>query len=138
MIKTDIYLDVDGVLFTINPKTQRFELRNGLIEFLQFLTDNFENCYWLTCWYDGFNNVLKQIYAGDIAEKFKTCKWNDNKALSIDFSRDFIWIEDGILEEERRILIDHGCYDKYIFVPEYGDLNRLYRIKKELQKRFNI
>jgi hypothetical protein len=136
MIKADIYLDVDGVLFCRNGKI--LELRDGFIGFLKFLTDNFENCYWLTCWYDGFNEILEKAYAGGIARKFKACEWNGNKALAIDFSRDFVWIEDGISDEELQVLIQHNAVGSYIEVPFEGKMSELYKIKKELKRRFNI
>lgn len=138
MVKADIYLDVDGVLFALNKEDGLIELRDGFMSFLKFLTDNFENVYWLTCWHDGFNQILKQIYAGDIASKIKAVKWCGNKALAIDFERNFAWIEDGISDEETNVLIEHGCIDNYIEVPFYGEMHILYDIKQRLKVRFNI
>jgi hypothetical protein len=132
----DIYLDVDGVLFAVNDGI--FELRNGFIGFLRFLVCNFKNCYWLTSWYDGFNKVLQEVYAGTIAKEFKTAKWNNNKAEAIDFNRDFAWIEDGISKEEMQTLKDNNVTEKYIPVNPEGQMDALYEIKEGLRKRFNI
>jgi hypothetical protein len=136
VVDVDIYLDVDGVLFT--AENNRFQLRDGFIDFLDFITKNFINCYWLTCWNDGFNDVLQQVYAQDIARKFKTAEWIDNKALAIDYSRSFIWIEDGICPEEMQILKQKNCVNNYIAINPYGEMDRLRTLKTELIQRFNI
>ena len=141
MIDADIYLDVDGVLFTTEGGI--FELRDGFIGFLYFLTENFVNCYWLTCWEDSFNEVLKKVYAGKIAAKFKWASWNhgnkNGKATGIqDWSRPFVWIEDGISEREMEVLKEHGCEGNYIHVPYKGEMHKLYEIKDELKRRFGL
>jgi hypothetical protein len=140
-VDADIYLDVDGVLFT--TQDNMFELRDGFLGFLKFLVTNFRNCYWLTCWEDSFNEVLKLIYAGKIAEEFKYAKWNhsriEGKATGIqDWSRSFVWIEDGISAAEYNELVKHNCENNYIEVPPIGDMAHLYKVKQELIRRFNI
>lgn len=132
----DIYLDVDGVLFSMH--NGRFHLRDGVIDFLYFLTRNFANCYWLTNWNDEFNELLEKMYAGDIARKFKTCNWKVNKALAIDYSRKFLWIEDCLYDEEIEILIKHNCLDSYIYVEPKNELDILYKLKNQLKLKFNI
>jgi hypothetical protein len=101
MVNADVYLDVDGVLFC--QEDGKLELRDGILGFLHFLVDNFENCYWLTCWGASFNDVLKQIYGGRIAAKFKEARWKHgtaDKASGIqDWNRKFVWIEDGLCDE---------------------------------------
>jgi hypothetical protein len=138
MIDADIYLDVDGVLFTVENGI--FELRHGFIGFLKFLTDNFQNCYWLTCWNDGFNDVLKKVYAGSISQKFKWADWRkyDNKAMAINYTRDFVWIEDGICDNEMEVLKEKNCVNKYLYVSPEGEMDKLYIIKDELKQRFKI
>lgn len=140
MVDADIYLDVDGVLFC--QEDGRLELRDGVLGFLHFLTENFENCYWLTCWGTGFNDVLKMIYGGRIAAKFKDSHWKHgptDKASGIqDWSRKFVWIEDGLCEGAIDELVKHGCMDNYIHTPFAGEMHKLYEVKDELKKRFNI
>jgi hypothetical protein len=142
LIKADVYLDVDGVLFCRNPESGILELRDGFMGFLKFLTDNFENCYWLTCWGTEFNNVLKTIYGGRIAEKFKDSHWKHgptDKASGIqDWNRPFVWIEDGLCDGAINELKKHGCWDNYIHVPFDGEMHILYEIKDGLKKRFDI
>jgi hypothetical protein len=138
-IDVDIYLDVDGVLFTVEGGI--FELRDGVIGFLYWLVRNFKNCYWQTCWGDRFNEVLHMIYGGRIAEKFKDSNWNHGigKHSGIqDWNRPFAWIEDGISEKEMEALKEHGCESNYIHVPYKGEMHKLYEIKEELKHRFNI
>ena len=141
MISADIYLDVDGVLFTTEGGI--FELRDGFIGFLYFLTENFENCYWLTCWEDSFNGVLEKVYAGKIARKFKWARWDhgskDGKATGvIDWNRPFAWIEDGLCDNEMAVIESHGCKDNYIYVTPNGEMHKLYEIKEELKRRFGL
>jgi hypothetical protein len=140
-IDADIYLDVDGVLFTMHNNI--FELRDGFLGFLKFLVTNFRNCYWLTCWEDSFNDVLRKTYAGRIADEFKWAKWNhgriEGKATGIqDWNRPFVWIEDGIGEWEMKVLKEHGCDGNFIYVPYKGEMDYLYKVKEELIRRFNI
>jgi hypothetical protein len=138
MIDADIYLDVDGVLFTVEGGI--FELRDGVIGFLYWLTNTFKNCYWLTCWGMGFNDVLKSIYGGSIAAKFKDSNWQrGDKSTGIqDWNRRFVWIEDELCDKEIDALTEHGCMDNYIFVPPQGEMHMLYEIKEELKRRFGI
>lgn len=141
MIKADAYVDVDGVLFCRNGEI--LELRDGFMSFLKFLTDNFENCYWLTCWGTGFNDVLKTIYGGRIAAKFKDSNWSHSspidKASGIqDWTRPFVWIEDGLFDAAMEELKKHGCENNYIHVPFDGEMHILYDITEQIKKRFNI
>lgn len=139
-IDADIYLDVDGVLFCENNGI--LELRHGFVDFLWFLVNNFENCYWLTCWGTGFNDVLEKIYAGRIARKFKDSNWKHgptDKASGIqDWNRKFIWIEDGLCEGAIAELKKHNCMNNYIHVPFSGEMDYLYKVKDILIERFNI
>jgi hypothetical protein len=135
-LDVDIYLDVDGTLITINDGI--FEFRDGLIGFIRFLVVNFKNCYWLTSWRGEFGDVLRSVGAGILAKQFKTRDWSGNKAEVIDYSRDFIWIEDDLPPREVEVLKEKGCYDKYIHTPAMGDMDYLYKVKDELKRRFNI
>jgi hypothetical protein len=140
LIKADAYVDVDGVLFCRNGEI--LELRDGVVSFLKFLTDNFENVYWITCWHDGFNEILKKIYAGHVASKMKTALWKHNdidKASGIqDWERPFVWIEDGLFDGAIAELERHGCLSNYIHVPFDGEMHILYDITEQIKKRFNI
>lgn len=140
LIKADAYVDVDGVLFCQNGDI--LELRDGVVSFLKFLTDNFENVYWLTCWGTGFNDVLRKIYGGSIASKIKDSHWEHgptDKASGIqDWNRPFVWIEDGLCDGAIEELKKHGCWDNYIHVPFKGEMHILYDITEQIKKRFNI
>jgi hypothetical protein len=140
VIDADIYLDVDGVLFCENDGI--LELRDGFLGFLWFLVNNFANCYWLTCWGMGFNDVLNKVYGGKIAAKFQDSHWKHcsiDKASGIqDWNRQFVWIEDGLFPEAMEELKRHGCENNYIHVPFHGEMHKLYEVKEELKHRFNI
>jgi hypothetical protein len=140
LIDVDIYLDVDGVLFC--RENGILELRDGALGFLHFLVNNFENCYWLSSWGSGFNDVLKLIYGDKIASRFKTANWEHgpiDKASGIkDWNRRFIWIEDGISIGAMEELQKHNCVDSFINCPFTGSIHKLYDIKDELKRKFNI
>lgn len=133
----DIYIDVDGVIFYFNDNIGRFCLRNGIVEFLFYVTNNFKNCYWLTAWYDGFNEVLKKIYCSDIADKIKAIDYEHLKTENIDFSRKFLIIEDGLLDKEIEKLKKNNCIKNYIQVPFNRDANYLFKVVDEISIKIN-
>jgi len=124
----DIYIDVDGVLFFWNENIHRLSLRNGIVEFLYYVTTNFKNCYWLSAWNDGFNSVLKKIYAVDIANKIKAKYYKHLKTENIDFTRNFLIIEDGLLDKEISVLKQNNCLKSYIQVPYNKDPDYLFKV----------
>jgi len=124
----DIYIDVDGVLLYLNENINRFCLRNGIIEFLFYVTNNFKNCYWLTAWYDGFNDILEKIYCVDIAQKIEPMSFKEFKTENIDFNRKFLIIEDGLIDEEISKLKENNCLENYIQVSYNKDANYLFKV----------
>lgn len=137
MVKGDIYVDVDGVLFAYYDGN--LQLRPYVHSFLRWCCETFENCYWHTCWGGRFGDVLKFIYGGDIARKFKDSNWDHSKGkmTGIDPSRPFIWVEDGILDEEMGWLQAHGFEDRYIQVPFNDSPNALLSVKDEILYRIH-
>lgn len=52
-----------------------------------------------------------------------------SKAAYVDFSRDFIWIEDGIVDTETELLKDKGILDCYLYVDPHN-CNELLKVKE--------
>ncbi len=46
-----------------------------------------------------------------------------SKAAFVDFNRDFIWIEDGIIDVEQEILKEKGILDSYCYVDPKKETN---------------
>ncbi|OGI24996.1 MAG: hypothetical protein A3J76_04170 [Candidatus Moranbacteria bacterium RBG_13_45_13] len=111
----NLYLDIDGVLITKNGKPA-----NYLADFLSFIVFKF-NCCWLTTHCKGeakdwqmqifdkfpaeFHNLLKDI---------KPTNWNTLKTEAIDLEKDFIWLDDYIMEAEKKVLEKNNCLEKFI------------------------
>ena len=122
-----IYVDIDGVLLTKNHK-----LPVDVIEFIEFLVNNFE-CYWLTTHCRGGENKSIEYLKNFFLEKeinhfrkFKETNWNDLKTEAIDFKSNFIWLEDYPFESEKKVLAKNKKSENLIEV----DLRR----KKELNR----
>lgn len=116
-----VYLDIDGVLLTksltVPPDGKKL---------IHFVTENFD-CYWLTTHCRGGENkaieYLSKFYDDEVLEELKKVKntdWMDKKTEAIDFSSNFIWLEDYPFEAEKNDLKIHHQLDSLILV----DLNR--------------
>ena len=104
-MKPDLYLDVDGVMLHFNPIQEYSEEVNvWLLDLLINNRDRFANIYWLSCW--TLNANTDQLYLEhELLKVLKAIplKWKENKTEAINWNRPFIWIEDGITKEERKI-----------------------------------
>lgn len=132
MIK--LYLDIDGVLLT----TKRTKPADFVIPFIDFVINHFE-CYWLTTHCKGnMNSPLRYLarYFDEATisklQKIKPTNWITLKTEAIDFSSDFIWLEDNPFASEINILTAHFAKDKLIIVDlnKPDELNRVLKILK--------
>lgn len=112
----NIYLDIDGVILTKDSKPA-----NHLKEFLE-RTDNHEVC-WLTTHCKGDSeatlNYLSRFFDKEILESLKKVKptnWETLKTDAIDFTKDFVWLDDYLLEAEKARLIESDKLDSWIEV----------------------
>jgi hypothetical protein len=139
--KPALYIDVDGVLFGIYDRYS--QLRPNVVPFLKWCTEYFE-CYWLTSWprrrlnklFSSLSILLSCLMASDIAREIHEAKRTFgpyDKADAIDYTRPFFWIEDGISDDEKQYLAEHGALDRYIEVDPYGrdELERVWEILRE-------
>jgi hypothetical protein len=127
----DIYIDVDGVLFAAYDG--QLQLRPYVNSFLKWCHETFENVYWLTCWHNGFDEVLRKTY-GHWRPKYRPWGSGD-KTTGIDFTRKFIWIEDGTCKDERAVLEEKGLIRSYIEIPNMDNVDILLTIRREIEER---
>jgi hypothetical protein len=114
----DIYLDINETLLK-KDGTPAF----GIVEFLKYITDN-HSVYWLTthCRNGDNSYVLKYledklpIESHDFLKKIKATKWDTLKTSGIDFSQDFRWLDDYVMESEKKVLKENNCEEKQILI----------------------
>ncbi len=116
-----VYIDIDGVLLTKSSEVPDYGK-----EFIHFLTNNFD-CYWLTTHCRGGENraveYLSRYYDKEtlnILTSIQPTDWMDKKTEGIDYSSEFIWLEDNPFEAEKMDLIEFDCPHSLLIV----DLNR--------------
>lgn len=109
----NIYLDIDGVLLT-----KQKQPANHLAAFLKYVTENY-TCYWLTTHCKG--NAQTAInyltsYAGtevvDYLSEIQVTDWSTYKTEAINFTEDFVWLDDYALYAEVEMLKKHRSTDK--------------------------
>ena len=131
----NLYIDIDGVLLgRKSPAELETGLANGAERFLKVAV-KYYNCYWLTshCKNGNLKDVLDRLrpYATKriikLAEQIKPTNWHGRKTNAIDFSEDFLWVEDNLFDSEKAILQEQGCLDKLIEVDTRERLDDLLR-----------
>ncbi len=129
-----LYIDIDGVLLT----NKRTTIADYAIQFIDFITTHFD-CYWLTTHCKGNIsnplNYLSKYFDNAILEKIQKIKptnWTTLKTEAIDFSSDFIWLDDNPFVSEINTLAAHFANDKLIIVnlENVGELRRIIEILK--------
>jgi len=149
-MKPVLYLDVDGVLWDV-AEDGTFKGSNGLESFMNFALENFE-VRWLTSWaLEGYirEDRLPQLenFTKLSLETWKqvcpSMKWRENKTEAIDweehfYGRPFVWIEDGLLDEELIFLSELNYLDCYIHTDVFEDPDALIKAHKILLERFQL
>jgi hypothetical protein len=125
----NIYLDVDGVLLTKHGKPSE-----GVADFLRHMVEN-HNVYWLTthCKGDSAPIVahLEQKLPKETHELIRHIRpttWDVLKTDGIDFSQDFLWFDDYLMEAEKAVLEMHRCLEKQILVDLRNDPKQLNKL----------
>ena len=120
----NIYLDIDG---TLHHK-RGGRSANYLKEFLEYIL-NKHQVYWLTTHCrGGFNRAVKQIIqqnnpSADIIkllDKIIPTDWNLRKTEAIDFNQEFIWFDDYVFEDDKRVLKENNVLKSLVEI----DLNK--------------
>lgn len=129
----NIYLDIDGVILDKSLKPT-----NHLKEFLEHITTNYE-VYWLTTHCKGDSNptlvYLSRFLDEDVLEllkKIKPTNWDTLKTDAIDFTKDFVWLDDFILPMERQVLEQKNKLDCWIEVKLEDNGDGLLDVVKRL------
>lgn len=114
-LKTNVYLDIDGVILTrgVVPALH-------LEEFLHHLLYSY-SVFWLTPKYRGnakeIIRYLSQFLIPDTTLLLKyinpTC-FDLDKTEAIDFSKNFFWLDDELFDSEIKTLRDHNAFDSWI------------------------
>lgn len=122
----NLYLDIDGVILKKDGTPAE-----NLTLFLEYATKNF-TCYWLTTHCDGdatkpFLYLVGRIpqEAVPFLEKIQPTKWRLWKTEAIDFSKDFLWLDDTQFEGEKNALVEKGALDKFIIIDLKANPNQL-------------
>lgn len=130
----NLYLDIDGVLLMKNQR-----IPTGLLSFLKFTTTHFD-CFWLTTHCRlGENKAvayLSQFVSNEMIELLQLVKstdWNTLKTEAIDFSKDFVWLDDNPFNAEKQVLVQ---YEKLhcLIVVDLKRKNELRGVMEELKK----
>lgn len=129
----NIYLDIDGVLL-IDEK----HAAPHASEFLRHILSKYPNTtYWLTthCWKG--QNRAKQVIAPyletdvvKLVDLIKPTDWTDMKTEAIDFSQDFLWLDDDLWPEEMQSLEDNNATGNFIMVDLAKDPDMLSELIK--------
>lgn len=127
-----LYLDVDGVVLT-----KQGEPASHLLVFLKYATESFD-CYWLTTHCHGDTQTVIDNLSGVVPDeaipylkKLKPTVWSLWKTEAIDFSQDFVWLDDYAFDGEKQILKEHHASEKLILIDLKSNPDQLLDITKE-------
>jgi hypothetical protein len=128
-IKKKLYLDIDGVLL-MNKQTKPADDSNLFIEYIVGKFD----CFWLTTHCKGdAGNAIKYLaeYFDEkilkILTEIKATNWTTLKTEAIDFSHEFVWIEDYPFNSEKEVLLSYNQLDSLVLV-DLNNINELRRV----------
>jgi len=128
-MKPNLYLDVDGVLvFPHKDNPTKEYVDQFMFDFIVSSKNLFNRIYWLSCWTKtGNTEQLYGEYPSLRDVESIPLEWNNLKTNAINWNQPFIWIEDGVLAEERRIFNEKAINGQHIWEVrpgEYAMLNR--------------
>src|SRR5690348_14168215 len=128
-LKKRLYLDIDGVLLTV----KQTKPADHSAAFIEFILNNFD-CYWLTTHCkEGTNNAIRYLTSYfdeqtiQLLKQVKPTNWDTLKTEAIDFSYEFLWLEDYPFNAEKEILIKNNCLGSLVLV-ELNTKDELKRI----------
>ncbi|MBP6949249.1 MAG: hypothetical protein KBC41_03670 [Candidatus Pacebacteria bacterium] len=112
-----VYIDIDGTILNKNGIPA-----HGATELIQFCVENFDT-YWLTTHCKGDAEVtMKHIkrYFPDASHqylaKIQATNWGAMKTDALNFSEDFIWFDDYLMQAELQVLEDYGAESNHIMI----------------------
>ena len=104
-----LYIDIDGVLLKLRDPHHA----DYAEEFISYIVEHFD-CYWLTTHTAPTIEYLSEYFTDIVIEKLKFIKptmWGALKTDAIDFSSEFIWLDDYIMNTELSVLKENDCID---------------------------
>ena len=115
-MKPRLYIDVDGVILGLYGEPEEFQMRPGVNSFLRWADQHFE-CIWLTAWGARANALVRMC---QFNREFTAAPWSQSKTEGIDFTGEWFWIDDDLLDSERADLEEHEVLDRHIHVDLRG------------------
>lgn len=132
-----LYLDIDGVLLGRNTDG-RATLAKGAEEFIDYAITHYD-CYWLTTHCKGdvqtVLDYLNPYCSSRLLEKLRMIKptnFDTWKTEGIDFSREFIWVDDYLFNAEIEVLDKNGRIDSWIQINTNQDEDALVNLPRRL------
>ncbi len=127
-MKTNIYLDVDGVLVTKGGS-----ITNHAPSFIEYVLTNYpDTTYWLTTHCNGdASKPIKNIghlfdeKTVEYMKQIKPTSWDTAKTRAIDISLPFLWFDDNLFFEEKQTLLEQNLLDNWIEVDLGKNPNQL-------------
>jgi len=125
----NIYLDIDGTLHHKKGGLPATDLK----EFLEYVTKN-HTVYWLTSHCrGGANRAVEHIVQQNnpsadvlaLLDEIIPTNWNLRKTEAIDFSQDFIWLDDYVFEDDKAVLRKNKVFNSLVIIDLEGNPNQL-------------
>jgi hypothetical protein len=117
MSKLLLYLDIDGTLLNKNGTPA-----NGASELIKYCVENFDT-HWLTTHCKGDSEItfrhIKRFFPEEThtyLKQIKATNWGALKTDALDFSKDFIWLDDYLLQTEYLILEKNKVEHKHLMI----------------------
>ncbi len=114
----NLYLDIDGTIITKQGCIEA----NHLFDFLSYAIENYD-CYWLTSHCKGDVAGALEHLKGKVSDKsfellkkIKPTNFNLWKTEAIDFSKDFLWLDDYAFDGEKAMLEKNNVLQKLILI----------------------
>lgn len=152
------YLDVDDTILR-HPAGEASSAAPGAADFLRFLARHFE-VRWLTRWCPGGRmrpdqlaalETTLEVPAAELRAIVNPCsfedleppdgfpvKWRALDWKAIDAGRPFVWIENYITPEDRRVLAERGLLNSFILCDVTAEPRRLFDVRRILEERFAL
>lgn len=130
----NLYLDIDGTIITKQGGIEA----NHLFDFLNFATKKYD-CYWLTTHCKGDDSTALEHVKDKVSEKsfellkrLKPTNFKLWKTEGIDFTKDFIWLDDYAFDGEKAELEKNGALKNLVLVDLKADPDQLSKLIKTL------
>jgi len=122
----NIYLDIDGVLITKDGQPA-----NYVGEFLEYMVSN-HDVYWLTTHCQGDNRQVIRYLANKLPkecfqflDKIQPTSWKTLKTEAIDYTKEFLWFDDYIMQSEINILEQNNVLRSFVQIDLKNEPDKL-------------